>query len=118
MKLQVFFFVFILVALSSICLAQQQAVSCPTTIEYANRNQVDPSRSTLSVLKGRVIDEVGNPAKEIGPIPACLGLFTENDRRLVASTIADEEGKFEFKSIKPGLYRLVVRDPPKRFVCC
>jgi hypothetical protein len=92
-----------------------QQTKCKSPIEYGNRNQVDPKRSDVSSLSGRVISEVGDPAKEVGPVPACLGLFTEKDHRLVASAVADEEGRFKFESVASGRYRLVVRDPQNLF---
>jgi hypothetical protein len=95
--------------------AQKPDPICKTPFEYENRNQVDPKRSSLSSIAGRVITEVGDPAREVGPWPACLGLFAENDHRLVASTVADEDGHFKFSSVPPGSYRLVVRDPQNAF---
>jgi hypothetical protein len=44
-----------------------------------------------------------------------LGLFTEQDHRLVASSVADEEGYFRFRNISSGVYRLVVRDNYRGF---
>jgi hypothetical protein len=105
----------LIVLFASFSLGQRPAVSCQHAVEYGNRNQVDPSRSTLNLIAGRVIAEVGEPAKKVGAIPACLGLFTETDHRLVASAVADEEGRFRFKRIQPGLYRLVVRDRQNAF---
>jgi hypothetical protein len=96
-------------------LAHAQQPNCKSPIEYGNRNQVDPKRSNVRRLSGRVIMEVGQPAKELGPVPACLGLFTEKDHRLVASAVADEEGHFKFHSVASGRYRLVVRDPQNAF---
>jgi len=87
--------------------AQQQTTTCKSPIEYGNRNQVDPKRSSVRDVSGRVIAEVGRPAKEIGSVPACLGLFTEKDHRLITSVIADDEGRFTFNSIPPGKYRLL-----------
>ena len=95
--------------------AHSQQPTCKSPIEYGNRNQIDPKRSNVRRLSGRVIAEAGRPAKEVGAVPACLGLFTENDHRLVASAVADEEGRFKFKSVVPGRYRLVVRDPQNAF---
>jgi hypothetical protein len=95
--------------------AQAQEMTCKSRIEYGNRNQVDPKRSNVRRLSGRVISEVGDPAREIGPVPACLGLFTEKDHRLVATAVADEKGRFKFKSVASGRYRLVVRDPQNAF---
>jgi hypothetical protein len=96
-------------------LAGAQQPICRSPIEYGNRNQVNPKRSSVRGLSGRVVSEVGDPAKEIGPVPACLGLFTEKDHRLVATAVADEEGRFKFKSVASGRYRLVVRDPQNAF---
>ena len=96
-------------------LGYAQAPKCESPIEYGNRNQVDPKRSTVRSLSGRAISEVDDRAKEIGPLPVCLGLFTENDHRLVASTVSDENGYFKFGSVPSGRYRLVVRDPQNSF---
>ena len=95
--------------------AQQQVPICKSPIEYGNRNQVEPKRSSVRGISGRVIAEVGQPAKEVGAVPACLGLFTESDHRLIASVVADDEGRFKFGSVSPGKYRLVVRDPQNGF---
>src|SRR4029079_3501337 len=46
--------------------AQEPSATCKSPIEYGNRNQVDPTRSTVRGLSGRVISEVGDPAKEMG----------------------------------------------------
>src|SRR5258707_1163152 len=96
-------------------LASAHQTTCKSPIEYGNRNQVNPKRSNVRRLSGRVISEVGDPAKEIGPVPACLGLFTEKDHRLVATAFADEEGRFKFNSVPTGRFRLVVRDPQNAF---
>lgn len=112
--------IILIICLSALTsLAQQASSECKFPIAYGNKNQVDPKAQSIHVVSGRVFDEVGevgtgrrNPAREIGPIPgACLGLFSEKERRLVASAVADDEGRFKFKSIPPGRYRLVVRDP-------
>lgn len=94
---------------------QAQSPSCKSPIEYGNRNQVDTKRSSVRRISGRVIAEVGRPAKEAGSLPACIGLFTEEGHRLIASVVADEEGRFSLTSIPPGQYRLVVRDPQDVF---
>ena len=110
-------FVVVMLVLVFPLLACAQQTTCKSPIEYGNRNQVNPKRSDVRRLSGRVIMEVGNPpnAKEIGPVPACLGLFTEKDHRLVATAFADEEGRFKFGSIPSGRFRLVVRDPLNLF---
>jgi len=90
--------------------AQEPARSCGPQIPYENHNQVDPRPLTFRELKGRVLSEVGEPAKEIGPVPgACLGLFSEEGHRLITTATANEEGNFQFGSLATGRYRLVVR---------
>lgn len=90
--------------------AQQSGNPCGCSITYENNNQVDPSPFSIRVIAGRAISEVGGPAEEIGPLPgACLGLFTAQDHRLVATTVTNEEGRFQFDRVQVGEYRLVVR---------
>ena len=115
MKSSIALVLLVLASSASLTRAQQQPLSCKSPIEYGNRNQIEPKRSSVRRLAGRVIMEVGNPAKELDPLPACLGLFTEKDHRLVASAVADEEGRFKFSSVPAGRYRLVVRDPQNAF---
>ena len=95
--------------------AYAQTPRCKAPIEYGNRNQVDPKRSSLRTISGRVIAEAGRPAKQAGSVPACIGLFTEEGHRLVTSVVADDQGRFSLGSIRPGQYRLVVRDPQDVF---
>ncbi len=99
MKFQTILTILLVFFSGSLTCAQQQTLTCKSPIEYGNRNQFDPKRSSVKDVSGRVIAEVGSPAKEIGPVPACLGLFTEKDHRLVASVVADDEGRFKFSSV-------------------
>jgi hypothetical protein len=115
MKVQLIIAVCLVLFFQLLGRAQGQPAKCKPPIEYGNRNQVDPPRSTVRELSGRVISEVRDPAREIAPVPACLGLFTEKRHRLVASVIADEEGRFNFGSIPSGRFRLIVRDPLSLF---
>ncbi len=98
----------------SVC-AQQSTEPCGMRIEYGNRNQVEPARLSVGLVSGLVISEVGRDAtrREVGPVSgACLGLFTEQDHRLVATIMADQQGYFEFSSVPSGQYRLVVQAKP------
>lgn len=100
----------LLVVLTS---AQQQTKRCDSPIKYESRNQVDPAPLSVSMVSGRVIDEVGElgeSVKEIGPVAgACLGLFTEKEHQLKATKVADDGGRFTFGTVPAGNYRLVVR---------
>ena len=108
-------------ALLTVSMAFGQASSSPQTCasagEYADYNRIDPFSLAIRVITGRVVVEVSDPAKETGPMVngACLFLFTEKDHKLVASVVANEKGHFMFDAIKPGAYRLVVRDPQNTF---
>jgi hypothetical protein len=37
-----------------------------------------------------------------------LDVYTETERKLIASTTSDENGNYKFDKIRPGQYRLVV----------
>jgi hypothetical protein len=39
----------------------------------------------------------------------CVGVFTEADHKLVASTQTDEDGQFELNDIPDGDYRLIAK---------
>jgi hypothetical protein len=89
--------------------AQQPSEPCKQAIAYENHNQSDPGPLSVDSLTGRVIAEAGDDAQEIGPVPgACLGLFTEEEHRLIATATADQEGRFQFGKVSNGEYRLVV----------
>jgi len=89
--------------------AQEQVpVCCNLPIKYENHNQVDPEPLRLRKLAGRVV--VGtNSGGEAWP--ACIGLFSEPAHEPVATAVAGLDGRFAFPDVRPGLYRLVVRDP-------
>jgi hypothetical protein len=104
------------ILLVSLISAQQKTRPCDSSIKYESRNQVDPPALSVSMVSGRVIDEVGElgeSVKEIGPVAgACLGLFTEKEHQLKATTVADDEGRFTFEMVRSGKYRLVVHAGP------
>lgn len=88
---------------------QQPSGSCKQAIVYENHNQSDPDPLSVRSLRGRVIAEVGDKPQQIGPLPgACLGLFSEDEHRLIATETADHEGRFQFGKVSNGKYRLVV----------
>lgn len=91
--------------------AQQKVEPCEMPIKYENKNQVDPKPLSVRVVSGHIISEVGDigAAQETGAVPgARLGLFTEQEHHLVATTVADDEGRFQFAAVPSGKYRLVV----------
>lgn len=93
-------------------LAQQTKEPCKCQVTYENKNQVDPKPLSVRAVSGRTISEVGDvgTAQEIGAVAgACVGLFTEQDHRLVATTVANDEGRFQFDEVPAGRYRLIVQ---------
>jgi hypothetical protein len=54
-------------------------------------------------LSGRALD----PSSVQVP-GGCIGLFTEDDHRLVGATETDQSGNYTFPAVTPGKYRLVV----------
>src|SRR5947209_17907338 len=82
--------------------AQSPFPPCPNPIKYENYNQITLPPLSLRDLSGRAVAQDGVPVSGI-----CIGLFTEQDQHLVASSIADDEGYFRFRNIPTGVYRLV-----------
>ena len=83
--------------------AQQEKTTCLQEVKYENHNQADPGALTVRNLKGQVTDTYGATIPQ-----ACLGVYTETERKLIASTTSDENGNYKFDKIRPGKYRLVV----------
>lgn len=54
-------------------------------------------------LRGRTIDEKGEPLPYIN-----IAIYQPEDSALIAGTMSDESGQFNFSDIKQGNYRLKV----------
>ena len=107
------FVIFAILTASSLA-ASAQRLGCKGTFDYGNRNQVDPASISLRSVQGRVfIDR--DSASDRTSVPGCLAVFTESGHRLLAIGITDRYGRFSFPGIRPGNYRLVVRDPQNAF---
>ncbi len=85
---------------------------CPRRLSYVNRNQVDPNEISLDRVAGQAVDSKGVVVPEI-----CIGLFADKDHRLVAQVETDSEGRFAFKEVPEGRYRLVARVPEYDYLC-
>jgi hypothetical protein len=92
--------IFILIGCDSI--RAQQARSDCASMEYANHNQIDYLLRVTSI-QGTV--KVSDEAAAGG---ACIGVFAESDRKLLATVKANERGSFQIAGIENGTYRLVV----------
>lgn len=95
------------VLLAAPSFAQQKADSSSCVAEYENHNQTDYGPLIVQEVKGTITDpQQGAVAK------VCVGIFTEKDHKLVATTESDTDGKFSLQSVPPGRYRLVVKADP------
>lgn len=83
--------------------AQEKSAST-CKIEYENHNQTDYGPLAVQEVKGTITDPQESAVPKV-----CIGIFTEKDHRLVASTESDADGKFSVPSVRPGRYRLVVK---------
>jgi hypothetical protein len=77
------------------------------TLEYENQNQVDYELK-LRRIEGTAVDIQSQPS----PVPrTCVGLFAENQRKLLTTVETDRDGAFAFGPIQPGRYRLIAKQP-------
>ena len=87
--------------------AQQKVDSSPCIIEYENHNQTDYGPLIVQDVRGTITDP------QQGAVPkVCVGIFTEKDHKLVATTESDAAGNFSLQSVSAGRYRLVVKADP------
>jgi protocatechuate 3,4-dioxygenase beta subunit len=98
-----FAFLALLITCQGLSVAQQEITTCSSEMKYENHNQIDYGPLTVRDLKGQVTDVADVPIPQ-----ACLGVYTETERKLIASTTSDENGAYKFDKIRPGQYRLVV----------
>jgi hypothetical protein len=85
----------------------QNGDSTPCVAEYENHNQIDYGPLVVQDVKGTITDP-----QQVAVPKVCVGIFTEKDHKLVATTESDADGKFSLQSVPPGLYRLVVKAEP------
>ena len=98
-----FAFLALLITCSGLSVARQEKTTCSSEMKYENYNQIDPGPLTVRELKGQVTDVAAVPLPQ-----ACLGVYTETERKLITSTTSDENGAYKFDKIRPGQYRLIV----------
>ena len=99
--------IFAVALLAEPSFAQRKGDSSPCVTEYENHNQIDYGPLIIQKVKGTITD----PRQ--GAVPnVCVGIFTEKDHKLVATTESDADGKFSLQSVPPGRYRLVVKADP------
>lgn len=95
------------VLLAAPLFAQQKADSSSCVAEYENHNQTDYGLLIVQEVKGTIKDP-----QQVAVPKVCVGIFTEKEHKLVATTESDADGKFSLQSVPPGRYRLVVKADP------
>ena len=86
----------------SVSQAQESTKRCKPT--YQNHNMIDYGPLVFRTLSGRAIDPTS------AQVPGgCIGLFSDEGHRLIASAETDQEGNFAFPALAPGRYRLVAQ---------
>jgi hypothetical protein len=81
-----------------------QMTTSRVQMTYQDRNQVDYGPLRVGVAKGRVRDDAGVAIPSV-----CLGLFSEPDHKLVATTQTDVKGAFRFRHVASSRYRIVAK---------
>ena len=66
-------------------------------------NQVDLDPILVHVIRGQVLDPGGEP---VPGSAFCVGLYSDTPIRHLATTTADARGRFEFKRVQSGTYRI------------
>jgi hypothetical protein len=87
--------------------ARQKGDSSPCVAGYENHNQIDYGPLVVQDVQGTITDP-----QQVAVPKVCVGIFTEKDHKLVATTESDADGKFSLQSVPPGRYRLVVKADP------
>jgi hypothetical protein len=98
----------ILLLLGSSIAAQQSDAPCLSPIEDVSEKDLVP----FGIYRTLSIRSVSGYAIDLDNVRVpllSLGIFSLKDKRLVASTTTDEEGRFQLPNIPPGKYRLVAR---------
>ena len=78
--------------------------TCSGQIAYENHNQIDYGPLSVRQVAGLAHDDNGDLIPNMN-----VGLFTEKEHALVAVAQTGGDGKFIFKGVAPGRYRLVAK---------
>jgi hypothetical protein len=83
-----------------------QGQNSSNAMVYENRNQIDPEPLKIDVVHGVAKADDGSAIVDME-----VGIFTDSDHALVATTRTDEKGRFSFPRLAVGKYRLVAKHP-------
>jgi hypothetical protein len=75
-------------------------------IKYENHNPGERAPLLVRAVRGIALDPDGVLVPGV-----CVGIFTEDAHKLVASGQTNEDGKFEILGVRQGNYRLVAQFP-------
>src|SRR4030095_7209241 len=106
-SLKIIAVVFTVAVSLSAAFAQQTENKC-AQIRYSE-HLTNPYRYRLRRIEGQVVyGAVSERGELTGGSGVCIGLFNQNDKRLVASVTTESGGQFEFPDVAPGRYVLVL----------
>lgn len=88
-------------------LAQQTAATSSCMVEYENHNQIDYGPLIVRQVKGRITEQQQTAVPNV-----CVGIFAEQQHKLIATTESDSDGNFSIQRVPPGRYRLIVKADP------
>ena len=90
------------IAIIVLVLAALGAAQTSTVPNYENHNMIDYGPLVFRRIGGVIVDPAG-----VAMSGASVGLFTEHDHKLIATTTTDTNGGFNLRHVSPGRYRLV-----------
>jgi len=86
----------------------QQSTACNQPIKDVSETDFVPMQVYRTLAVRRVAGYAVDP-NDVRMPTVCIGVFSPTDKRLVASAVADNDGRFQLPAIPPGKYRLVAR---------
>lgn len=97
----------LLLLITSQSALSQKTSDCSKPLTYENKHQIDPKPLILSRIVGVVKDEQGVPIPYV-----CLAVFSKDGQKLLFQSISSQKGKFIFKLLPPGDYRIIAKYDP------
>lgn len=80
-----------------------------SAIKYQNSNVLQLEALEVNKISGSVLSEIEDSAPLLRS-GICVGLFNEETKELIKTLQTRKKGRFSFKGIKNGRYRLIIID--------
>lgn len=95
--------VFCCLSFSFVATGQAIQTACKD-MRYESRNQIGYGPLRVRAVRGAATDAQRTPIPK-----SCIGVFREEDHKLIAATETDDRGRFDLKGVPDGDYRLVAK---------